>query len=89
MKLLKNNLPHVNNLLNTTIQSHPIKMGCCNAKEKCWSLQQSIPFGIAILYIMVQNLSFYSKFVALKARRASSLHTIILTNKTQTKQHFV
>ena len=25
-----------NNLLNTTIQSHPIKMGCCNANEKCW-----------------------------------------------------
>ena len=25
-----------NNLLNTTIQSHPIKMGCCIANEKCW-----------------------------------------------------
>ena len=29
MKLLKNNLAHA------TIQSHPIKMGCCNANEKC------------------------------------------------------
>ena len=24
-----------NNLLNVTIQSHPIKMDCCNANEKC------------------------------------------------------
>ena len=23
------------NLLNATAQSHPIKMGCCNANEKC------------------------------------------------------
>ena len=25
-----------NNLLNATIQSHPIKMGSCIANEKCW-----------------------------------------------------
>ena len=24
-----------NNLLNATIQSHPIKMGCCNTKSQC------------------------------------------------------
>ena len=24
-----------NNLLNATIQSHPIKMDCCNVNEKC------------------------------------------------------
>ena len=24
-----------NNLLNITIQSHPIEMDCCNANEKC------------------------------------------------------
>ena len=23
-------------MLDTTIQSHPIKMGCCNTNEKCW-----------------------------------------------------
>ena len=37
-------------------------------------LQQSIPFGIAILYILVQKLV---QFVALKARKTSSLHTIL------------
>ena len=37
-------------------------------------LQQSIPFGVAVLYILVQNCL---QFVALKARKTSSLHTII------------
>ena len=33
---IKKSFTSHNNLLNTTIQSHPIKMGCCNANEKCW-----------------------------------------------------
>ena len=45
-------------------------------------LQQSIPFGVAILYTLVQN---NLQFVALKARKTSSLHTIILEQLTQTK----
>ena len=44
--------------------------------------QQSIPFGVAILYIMVQNFKFS---LALKARKSSSLHTNLFKNKTQTK----
>ena len=40
-------------------------------------LQQPIPFGIAVLYIinMVQNFKFS---LALKARKTSSLHTILV-----------
>ena len=41
-------------------------------------LQQSIPFGVAILYIMVQNFKFS---LALKARKSSSLHTIYFKTK--------
>ena len=37
-------------------------------------LQQSIPSGVAVLYTLVQK---YLQFVALKARKTSSLHTII------------
>ena len=37
-------------------------------------LQQSIPFGIAVLYTLVQK---HLTFVALKARKTSSLHTIL------------
>ena len=48
-------------------------------------LQQSIPFGIAILYIMVQNFKFS---LALKARKSSSLHTIfILKQNTNQASH--
>ena len=36
-------------------------------------LQQSIPFGLAVLYTLVQKCL---TFVALKAREISSLHTI-------------
>ena len=37
-------------------------------------LQQSIPFGIAVLYTLVPKVL---QFVALKARKTSSLHTIL------------
>ena len=45
-------------------------------------LHQSIPFVVAVLYTLVQ---IFLTFVALRARKTSSLHTIILKNKTQTK----
>ena len=34
-KTIKKYFISYNNLLNATIQSHPIKMDCCNANEKC------------------------------------------------------
>ena len=49
----------------------------CHMRHICMPglLQQSIPFGVAILYTLVQkNL----QFVALKARKTSSLHTILI-----------
>ena len=69
-------------MLNATFQSHPIKMGCCNTITKClivttinpiWRSRPVHP-GTKIL-----------QFVALKARKTSSLHTIILEKQTQTK----
>ena len=69
-------------MLNATFQSHPIKMGCCNTITKClivitinpiWRSHPVHP-GTTIL-----------QFVALKARKTSSLHTIILEKQTQTK----
>ena len=45
-------------------------------------LQQSIPFGVAILYTLIQN---DLRFVALKARKTSSFDTIFILNKTQRK----
>ena len=50
--------------------------------RKVLLLQQSILFGVAILYIMVQNFKFS---LALKVRKTSSLHTILFESKTQTK----
>ena len=40
---LKKFCPH-NNLLNTTFQSHPIKMGCCNTNEKSLIVTTINPF---------------------------------------------
>ena len=63
-----------NNLLNATFQSHPIKMGCCNTNSQClivttfnpiWRSRPVHP-GTKIL-----------QFVALKARKTSSLHKIL------------
>ena len=45
-------------------------------------LQQSIPFGVAVLYTLVQK---HLTFVALKARKTSSLHTILFL-RTQANQ---
>ena len=38
---------------------------------------------VDLVYIMIQNFEFS---LALKARKSSSLHTILFLNKTQTKQ---
>ena len=47
-------------------------------------LQQSIPFGVSVLYTLVQK---HLTFVALKAKKTSSLHTIFILEKPkQTKQ---
>ena len=69
-------------MLNATFQSHPIKMGCCNTITKCLivttinSIWCSHP-----VHPGTKNF----QFVALKARKTPSLHTIILENQTQTK----
>ena len=47
--------------------------------RRVWLLQQSIPFGVAVLYSLVQtNL----QFVVLKARKTSSLYTIFILKNT-------
>ena len=76
-------------LIGTTINpiwhSHPVHHGTkfyvliiLKCKEtlirRVWLVQQSIPFAVAILYIMVQNFMFS---LALNARKTSSLHTIL------------
>ena len=50
------------------------------------SLQQSIPFYVDLVYILVHFPRFsFINFVVLNAEKSSSLHTITLKNKTQTK----
>ena len=65
---------HFNPIQSKWVVAAPMRRVCL--------LQQSIPFGIAVLYTLVQN---NLQFVALKARKTSSLHTIIKKHK-QTKQ---
>ena len=72
-------------MLNATFQSHPIKMGCCNTNENS-------------LIVITINLIWRSRpvhpgtkklaFVALQARKTSSLHTFMIEKQTQTK-HFI
>ena len=69
-------------MLNATFQSHPIKMGCCSTNEKSLIVITINPIWHSRLYTLVQNLL---TFVAFKARKTSSLHTIILEKQTQTK----
>ena len=65
-------MQHFNPIQSKWVVATPMRSVCL--------LQQSIPFGIAVLYNVVQN---NLQFVALKASKTSSLHTIILqtTNK--------
>ena len=57
-------------------------MGCCNTITKClivttiYSIWHSHPVHPGTIFL---------KFVGLKARKTSSLHTIILEKQTQTK----
>ena len=48
-------------------------------------LQQSIPFRVDLVYILVHLPKFSLIFVALNAEKSSSLHTIILEKHKQTK----
>ena len=59
-------------------QSH----SCCNQRELVGLLQQSIPFHVENVYILVHFTKFsFINFVVLNAEKSSSLHTIILKNK--------
>ena len=57
-------------------------MGCCSTNEKSLIVTTINPFGRAVLYTLVQ---IFLQFVALKARKTSSSHTMILEKQTQTK----
>ena len=61
-----------NNLLNATF--HPIKMGCCNTNEKSLVVTTINPLWHRHpVHPGTKKLTF----VALKARKTSSLHTIV------------
>ena len=63
-------------------QSH----SCCNKRELVGLLQQSIPFYVELVYILVHFTKFsFINFVVLNAEKSSSLHTIIL-EKQNTNQ---
>ena len=56
------------------LSSQPIKMGCCNTNKKSLIVTTINPIWRSHLYIMVHNFKFS---LALKARKTSSLHTIL------------
>ena len=69
-------------MLNATCQSHPIKMDCCSINEKSLIVTTINPIWRSHpVHPGTKKLSF----VALKARKTSSLHTMILRKQTQTK----
>ena len=80
MKLLKNNLPLVT--ISLMQQFNPIQSKWVVALQmrSVGMLEQSIPFLVAVLYIMVQNFKFSFIICSLKATKTSSLHTFFLTN---------
>ena len=63
-----------NNLLNATFQSHPIKMGCCNTNSQCLVVTTINPIWCSR---HVHPGTKELQFVALEARKTSSLHTIL------------
>ena len=73
-------------MLNTTFYSHPNKMGCCSTNEKSLIVITINPIGCSC---PVHPGTIFLQFVALKARKTSSLHTIILEKQTQTKHLIV
>ena len=76
------NSRHAINLLIVTFQSHPTLMGCCNTITQCLIVTTINPICRSRpVHPGTKKLTF----VALRARKTSSLHTIILKNETQTK----
>ena len=72
-----------NNLLN--VKFNPIHV--LTKRELVGLLQQSIPFCVDLVYIMVHFPKFsFIIFIVLNAEKSSSLHKIILENKTQSKK---
>ena len=61
-------------MLNATFQSHPIKMGCCSTNEKSLIVTTINPIWRSR---PVHPGTKHLQFVALKARKTSSLHTIL------------
>ena len=61
-------------MLNATFQSHPIKMGCCNTNEKSLIVTT---INLILRSRPVHPGTKHLTFVALKARKTSSLHTIL------------
>ena len=70
-------------MLIVTFQSHPDKMGCCNTITKSLIVTTINP--ICRSRPVHPGTKFFT-FVALRARKTSSLHTIILEKHKQTKQ---
>ena len=59
-------------------------------RELIGLLQQSIPFHVDLVYILVHFPKFsLIKFVALNTEKSSSLHTLILEKQIQTKHLIV
>ena len=73
-QIIKKEFCSHNNLLNATFQSHPIKMGCCNTNSQCLIVTTINPIWRSRpVHPGTKNL----QFVALKARKTSSLHKIL------------
>ena len=62
-------------MLNATFQSHPIKMGCCSTNEKSLIVTTINPIWRS--YPVHPGTKILT-FVALKAKKTSSLHTIFI-----------
>ena len=70
-------------MLNATFQSHPIKMGCCSTNEKSLIVTTINPIWRSP---PVHPGTKKLQFIALKARKTLSLHTIFTFRKPQTNQ---
>ena len=62
-------------MLNATFQSHPIKMGCCNTNKKSLIVTTINPIWSSF---PVHHGTKFKFSLASKARKTSSLHTILL-----------
>ena len=73
-----------NNLLNATFQSHPIKWVVATQIRRVRLLQQSTPFGIAILYTLVQK---HLTICSLKSKENIIFAHFILKQNTNHASH--